>query len=95
MDKKMSEWVKRNGGVVIAQLVTLAIIGAFGFWVRSATSATLAGYVDVRQYQTDREYMERRVRMLEDCLTKNIEFQQQVLTRLAAIETELKYTNKK
>jgi len=91
----MSEWVKRNGGIVMAQLVTLAIIGAFGFWVRSATSATLAGYVDVRQYQTDREYMERRIKILEDCVQKNNDFQQAVLARLVSIETELKYMSKR
>ena len=91
----MSEWVKRNGGIVMAQLVTLAIIGAFGFWVRSATSATLAGYVDVRQYQTDREYMERRIKILEDCVQKNNDFKQAVLARLVSIETELKYMSKR
>lgn len=113
----MSEWVKRNTGVIVANILTMLIVGVFGVWVRSSVASCLSGYerssdaqarydaIDNRITQANaahakelglnRELFERRIALLEQAMTKNIEFQQNVLAKLASIETELKHLNSK
>ncbi len=85
----MSDRFRSHFWGIIERVIALAILGAFGLWIRAEVQVPLRDYVTAKEHAAAMSAIDERLRRVEDALANNYDFQREVLQRLARIEAKI------